>query len=502
MSGDAERTETTTTTPEADAGLFQQFARSAGFAPKEDQLPATREFVGEFGQMLQGWLADQDRGGTVPHRPHAVLSALLREVDDRLSAQVNEVIHHEQIKKVEASWRGLNYLVRTTKPDPMIQFKVLDASKEALLEDFASAPQEDLSTLFVKVYEKLYGTFGGQPIGLMVGDYEITPATEDVSLLTSISRVAAAAHAPFLAATSPAMFGWKSFTEMEGKSSLKPVFNTHINPRYAPWDAFRKSDDSRYVGLCMPHFLLRNPYKRQEGVFQFQEEVDGTDLSSFLWGNAAYALAARVTDAFYRHRWCVSIRGPQGGGLVEGLPNYTYTTARGDEAQTCPTEIAITERRSRELSELGFVPLEHCLGTNTAAFFSTTTCQEPKLWNTDEANASAALSSRLQYIMAVSRFAHYLKVMMRDYVGDYLTRDGCENHLNRWISDYVTKDPDASKDLKRQRPLSDAVIKVEDDPARPGCYRAIAWLRPHFQLEALTASLRLVGEIPQAVRGS
>jgi type VI secretion system protein ImpC len=290
---------------------------------------------------------------------------------------------------------------------------------------------------------------------------------------------------------------------MQHRAGLKDIFDPATDPSYAPWKSFRQSDDSRYVGLCLPHILLREPYKadpKREGLFVFREEVEGNDHSKFLWGNAAYALATRMTEAFFNHRWCVSIRGPRGGGLVEGLPTHTFTTDRGGIAQMCPTEIAITERTDRELSELGFIPLVHCQHTDKAAFFATPTCQEPKLWNTDEANANAALSARLQYIMATSRFAHYLKVMMRDYIGDYMTRDECQAFLSRWIADYVTKDPDADQRLKAERPLSDARIEVEDDPARPGSYRAIAFLRPHFQLESLQVDLRLVAELPAPAR--
>jgi len=437
-------------------------------------------------------------------RSRAVLSALLSEIDSILSKQVNDVIHSSDFQKMEATWRGLAYLVFESKPDDLTKIRVLDVSKDELLDDFEAAPQEDLSSLFTKVYSNAFGIFGGQPFGLLVGDYEFSYDTRDVSLLKSISRVAAAAHSPFISAVGPEMFGWKDFTSLQDKASLSSIFDPNTDPRYAPWKSFRQSEDSRYVGLCMPHMLLREPYKpdpRNDGVLVFREDVEGNDQSKFLWGNPAYALATRMTESFFDHRWCVSIRGVRGGGLVEDLPTHTFTTDRGDIAQMCPTEIAITDRRERELSEeLGFIPLVHCQNSDKAAFFATPTCQEPKVWNTDEANANSALSARLQYIMATSRFAHYLKVMMRDYVGDYMTRDQCDAYLNRWIADYVTKDPDADKNLKAERPLSDARIEVLDDPARPGCYSAIAYLRPHFQLEALTVSLRLVAELPAPMR--
>lgn len=505
MSNDPRGREHTETSEGSAESLFNRFVRTAELATVEEQMPEARDFVGDFGSFLVSWLdAESEKSGAATSlRAKAVLNAMLGKIDEMLSDQVNEVIHHEEFKKVESTWRGLKYLVQETPPDPQIKIRVLDVDKDALREDFESATLIDHSALFTKVYEEGYGIFGGQPIGLMVGDYEFTADTRDVSLLTSVSRVAAAAHAPFISGTGPEMFGWKSFGDMQGKAGLSGIFDAHTDPRYAPWTSFRQTEDSRFVGLCLPHVLLREPYraeKRYEGLFQFEEEVAGTDHATFLWGNAAYALASRMTNAFSNHGWCVSIRGPRGGGLVENLPTYTFTTDRGDNAQTCPTEIAITERRSRELAELGFIPLEHCQNTDKAAFFSTPTCQLPKVWNTAEATANATLSSRLQYIMATSRFAHYLKVMMRDYVGDYMTRANCEDFLNRWISDYVTKDPDASNALKAERPLSDARVTVSDDPARPGCYTAIAELRPHFQLEALNVSLRLVAELPNPAR--
>jgi type VI secretion system protein ImpC len=500
MSAETKPTKTTTTQAASAADLTAEFVNKAGLAPQVDQLPAARDFVGELGVRLQDWLDKQGTAGTVPKRARAVLTALMSELDAKLSDQVNEVMHAPEFQKMEASWRGLEYLVKKTEPDPMIRFRVLDVSKEELLDDFEAAPQEQLSSLFLKTYEAEFGMYGGQPFGLLVGDYEFSHDTRDVSLLTSISRVAAASHAPFIAASSPQMFGWNDFTQMQDKpGGLASIFDPTVDPSYAPWKAFRASEESRYVGLCMPHMLLREPHRPSQnegGLFVFQEDVLGNDRSKFLWGNAAYALATRMTEAFFDHRWCVSIRGPRGGGLVEGLPSYTFTTERGDVGQMCPTEVAIDDRRDNELAELGFIPLVHCKNTVHAAFFATPTCQEPKKWNTDEANANSLLSARLQYIMATSRFAHYLKSMMRDYVGAYMTRAECQDFLSRWIADYVTTAEGADYELKSKRPLSAAQITVEDDAARPGCYKATALLRPHFQLESLNISLRLVAELP------
>jgi len=508
MNRDEVRADATTQAPGPPAGLFPSLVASAELAQTQDKLPAAREFTGELATRLGAWLNKQGGVGTVPLRPQAVLNELLGEVDELLSDQVNEVIHHKDFQSLEATWRGLYYLVSKTPPDNLIKFQLLDVTKEELLDDFQSNTNEIYSTLFAKVHEEEYGMYGGQPFGLLVGDFEFSHDTRDVALLTSVSKVAAAAHAPFIAAVSPQMFKWKDFTQLQYKTGLSDIFDPDSDPSYAPWKSFRESEESRYVGLCMPHMLLREPYrppeKGREGLFKFEEQVtteqgdsEAVDHSKFLWGNAAYALATRMTEAFFNYRWCVSIRGPRGGGLVTGLPTYTFLTDEGDVAQTCPTEIAITQSREYELSELGFITLVHCKNTDKAAFFATPTCQEPKLWNTEEANANSALSARLQYIMATSRIAHYLKVMMLNYVGDYTSREDCENYLHRWIRQYVTTASKPSLADMRETPLSDAQVEVEDNPDRPGYYRAVAYLRPHYQLESLNVSLRLVAELPK-----
>ncbi len=323
-----------------------------------------------------------------------------------------------------------------------------------------------------------------------------------MALLEKISNVAAAAHAPFFTAASAQLFNWDDFTEMSGPRDLSKIFET---PEYVKWRSFRDSEDSRYVGLCLPHILMRLPYGRDTAPtesFNFEEDVDGTDHHKYLWGNAAYAFACRLTDSFARHNWCAAIRGVEGGGLVQGLPSHTFKTDEGDVALKCPTELAITDRREKELSDLGFIPLCHCKGTDYAAFFAAQSCQKAKLYNTDAANANARLSTQMQYIMAVSRIAHYLKAMMRDKIGSFASRENVEQFLNRWISTYVTTDDSASQEAKAQRPLREARIDVVEVAGKPGAYKAIAFLRPHFQLDELTVSLRLVAELPQSANKS
>jgi type VI secretion system protein ImpC len=365
-----------------------------------------------------------------------------------------------------------------------------------LLRDIEKAPEFDQSALFKKVYEEEYGVFGGAPFGALVGDYEFGKHPEDISLLEGISHVAAQAHAPFISAAAPDLLNLESFTSLDAPRDLAKIFDS---TEYAKWKSFRQGEDSRYVALCLPRTLSRVPYGKDTkpiDEFAYEEHVDGTDHSKYLWMNAAYSLATRMTNSFAQYGMCVAMRGVEGGGLVEGLPVHNFYTDEGDLALKCPTEVPITDRREKELADLGFVPLVHCKGTDYAAFFSVQSCQKQKVYDSDSANANARLSGQLPYIMAVSRFAHYLKAMMRDKIGSFMSRDEAESFLNRWITKYVTPDDSASPAVKAQRPLREARIDVAEVPGKPGVYRAVAFLRPHFQLDELTVSLRLVAELP------
>jgi type VI secretion system protein ImpC len=312
--------------------------------------------------------------------------------------------------------------------------------------------------------------------------------------------VAAAAHAPFLTASSPEMFNLDSFSQIDQPRDLGKIFDT---TEYARWKSFRSSEDSRYIALTMPRTLMRLPYG-QDTVpvdgFNYEEGVDGTDHEKYLWGNAAWALGSRLTNAFAQYGWCACIRGVESGGLVEGLPVHTFRTEDGDVAMKCPTEVAITDRREKELADLGFAPLVHCKGTDYAAFFSVQSAQKPKVYDQDSANANARISAQLPYILAVSRFAHYLKAMMRDKIGGYMSRDEASQFLNRWITKYVVSNDDAPFALKAQRPSKEARVDVMEIPGKPGCYRAVAFLRPHFQLDELSISMRLVADLPQPAK--
>lgn len=426
----------------------------------------------------------------------ATISARIADIDRLLTAQLNAIMHAPEFQKLEGSWRGLHYLVMQSETSVMLKLRVLNISKKELGKDLEKAAEFDQSALFKKVYEEEYGTFGGAPYGALVGDYEFGRNPQDIGLLEKISNVAAAAHAPFLAAADPGLMGLESFTDLPNPRDLAKKFET---PDYVKWKSFRESEDSRYVGLTLPRVLIRLPYGPDTvpiETFNFKEDVDGTDHSKYLWSNAAYAMATRLTDSFAKYGWCATIRGVEGGGKVEGLPTHTFKTDEGEIAMKCPTEIAITDRREKELSDLGFMPLVHCKGTDFAAFFGAQSCQKSKKYDTNAANANARLSTQLQYMFAMSRFAHYLKSIMRDKIGSFMTRKECEVYLNRWISNYVVSSEDAGMELKAKHPLKEARVEVAEIPGKPGCYRAVCFLKPHFQLDELTISLRLVAELP------
>jgi type VI secretion system protein ImpC len=461
--------------------------------------PATRErgknLVREFvNQVLEGAI-------TVSRDTEAMINARIAQIDHLLSIQLNEILHHPSFQKLEGTWRGLRYLMDQSETSVMLKIRVLNCSKRELLRDLQRAPEFDQSAIFKKIYEEEFGIFGGDPFGAIVGDYEFGKHPEDLELLEKMSNVAGGAFAPFLTAAAPELLNMDSFTNLDQPRDLAKIFDT---TEYAKWKSFRQSEDSRYVGLCVPHVLLRLPYGRDTKVvdgFNYEEGVDGTDHSKYLWGNAAWALGARLTNAFSLYGWCASIRGVEGGGLVEGLPAHTFKTDEGDVALKCPTEIAITDRREKELADLGLIPLVHCKGTDYAAFFSVQSAQKPKMYDTDSANANARLSAQLPYLLAVARFAHYLKTIMRDKIGSFMSRSDCERFLNRWMMQYVTEDDNAAPITKAQYPLREARVEVAEVPGKPGVYRAIAFLRPHFQLDELTVSLRLVAELPKSARG-
>lgn len=430
----------------------------------------------------------------------ATLDARVAQLDTLISEQLSVVMHAPEFQQLESSWRGLHYLCKQTSTSPMLKIKVFNTNKKELVRDFQTAIDFDQSALFKKVYEEEFGTFGGAPFAAIVGDFEIGRQPTDMYFIEQMSHVAAAAHAPFVSGASPELLGLETFTDLGKPRDLAKIFDT---VEYAKWKSFREAEDSRYVGLTLPHFLGRLPYNPKDGTtvegFNYVEDVNGTDHSKYLWVNAAYAFGARLTNAFELYGWCAAIRGVEGGGLVEDLPTHTFKTDDGEIALKCPTEIAITDRREKELSDLGFIPLVHCKNTDYAAFFAAQSVQKPKKYDSDSANANAVLSSQLQYIMATSRIAHYLKAMMRDKIGSFASAGNVQDFLNKWISQYVLLDDGASQEAKAQYPLREASVEVSEVAGRPGVYKAVAFLRPHFQLDELSVSLRLVAELPQSV---
>jgi type VI secretion system protein ImpC len=414
-----------------------------------------------------------------------------------ISEQLSEVMHAAEFQKLESSWTGLQYLCKQTSTGERLKIKVFNATKKELVKDFKTAIDFDQSALFKKVYEEEFGTFGGAPFATMIGDFEVGRGAEDLYFLEQMSHVAAAAHAPFISAAASDMFGLEGFTDLGKPRDLAKVFDT---VEYAKWKSFRESEDARYVGLTLPRFLGRQPFDPKDGVtcegFNFVERTDGTNHDKYLWVNAAYAFAARLTNAFENYGWCAAIRGVEGGGLVEDLPTHTFKTDDGEVALKCPTEISITDRREKELSDLGFIPLVHCKNTDYAAFFGAQSTQKTKKYDSEAASANAVLSAQLQYMFAVCRIAHYMKSMMRDKIGSFAAASDIETYLNGWLSQYVTTDQAASQETKAQYPLADASVQVSEVPGRPGVYRAVSFVRPHFQLDELSISLRLVAQLP------
>jgi len=475
--------------------LLEKIISQGKMARDPNQSGHARDLIAEFAAQVL------DQSMTVSRDTAAMINARIAQIDELISAQLNEVMHAAEFQKLEASWRGLHFLVMSTETSTRLKLRLLNASRDELQKDLEKAVEFDQSQLFKKIYEEEYGTFGGHPFSLLIGDLEFGRNAQDISLLEKISNVAAAAHTPFIGAVSPRMFDMETFTQLGTPRDLAKQFESS---ELIKWRAFRDSEDSRYVTLVMPHVLMRLPYgpntKPTEGV-NFVENVDGTDHSKYLWGNAAYALGQRITTAFALYGWCGAIRGVEGGGLVEGLPTHTFKTDAGDIALKCPTEIAITDRREKELNDLGFLALCHGKGSGNAVFFGGATAQKAKSYIEDNANANARISAMLPYVLAASRFAHYLKVIMRDKIGTFATRESVQSFLQTWIAQYVLLSDEAPQEIKAKYPLREGRVDVTAIPGRPGAYNATVFLKPHFQLEELSASIRLVAELPPPAAG-
>ena len=464
------------------------------FSPKTEQA---REAV----DLAVRTLAEQALASTFTMSDDAYKSieAIIGAIDKKLSEQINLILHHEDFQKLESAWRGLHHLVSNTETDEKLRIRMMDISKEELRRTLRryKGVGWDQSPLFKRLYEEEYGQLGGEPYGCLVADYYFDHTPPDVELLGSLAKISAAAHAPFIAGASPSVLQMNSWQELANPRDLSKIFQ---NLEYAPWNALRNSEDARYVGLAMPRFLSRLPYginTNPVDAFDFEEDTDGADHRKYVWSNAAYAMAVNINRSFKQYGWCTLIRGVESGGVVENLPCHTFPTDDGGIDMKCPTEIAISDRREAELSKNGFISLVHRKNTNYAAFIGAQSLQKPAEYYDADATANANLSARLPYLFACSRFAHYLKCIVRDKIGAFKEREDMQRWLNEWIMNYVDADPaNSSQDTKARRPLAAAEVVVEEQEGNPGFYSAKFFLRPHFQLEGLTVSLRLVARLP------
>ena len=469
------------------------------FRPKTDG-------VAEDIKVAVRTLAQQALEGTSLVSDDAVKSiqAIIAALDAKLTAQVNEIVHHEAFRSLEGTWRGLHHLVNNTETDETLKIRVLNISKKDVGKTIKKykGTAWDQSPLFKRLYEDEFGTPGGEPYGALIGDYYFDHSPPDVEILAGMAQIAAAAHAPFISAASPTVMNFDSWQQLSDPRDLTKIFQT---PDYAPWRSLRKSDDARYIGLTMPRFLARLPYGAKTSPvdeFAFEEDTTGSDHNKYTWANSAYAMGVNINRAFKSYGWCSRIRGVESGGMVEGLPCHTFPTDDGGVDMKCPAEIAITDRREAELAKNGFMPLSHWKNTDYGVFVGAQSLQQPDAYDDPDATANANLAARLPYLFATCRFAHFLKCMVRDKIGSFKERADMESWLNSWIQNYVDGSPStSSEEYKATHPLAAAEVVVEEVEGNPGYYRSKFFLRPHYQLEGLTVSLRLVSKLPSVKGG-
>lgn len=497
----------------SDARLVQtpqaETAAQPGVDLLEQAISATKQTEPKRAEELLRTLTEQALEGTVSYSKNLNLSIseAIKQIDAKISKQLAAVMHHPKFKQLEGSWRGLHYLVMNTETSTSLKLRVVNWSKRELFRDMSRATEFDQSQLFKKIYESEFGTPGGQPYGALIGDYEFTNHPEDIDTLRLVSNVAAAAFAPFISAASSRLLGLDSYRELSAPRDMEKIFDSL---EYTKWNAYRETEDSRFVTLVLPRVLARLPYgERTTKVDEFDYEEAPIDEAGvarrmphddYCWTNAAYAMGARLTDAFARNGWCTAIRGAENGGKVENLPCHIFTSDDGDIDLQCPTEIGITDRREAELSKLGFLAVSHYKGTDYAVFFGAQTNQKPKKYDRPDATANAAISARLPYMMASSRIAHYLKIIARDKIGSFKEASDVGAWLKRWIEQYTNSNPSPSEEAKAKYPLREARIQVEEIPGKPGSYHAVAHMRPWLQMEELTTSLRMVARIPTRQR--
>ena len=491
----------TQSSPQGAAG-----ATTEGVSFLDQVVSATKQTEPDRAQDLVKNLIEQALAGTVTFDKNLTrtIDKAIAAIDQKMSKQLNAIMHHEKFTKLEGSWRGLNHLVMNSETGTGLKIRVLNMTKRELNRDLTKAVEFDQSQLFKKIYDNEFGTPGGEPYGALIGDYEWTNHPDDIESLRLVSNVAAASFAPFISAAGAGMFGFDDWTELTKPRDLAKIFDT---AEYTKWRGFRDTEDARFVSLVMPRVLARVPYGAdtkpieefcyEEAPFDATGAAQALNHKDYCWMNAAYAMGVRMTNSFSESGFCVAIRGAEGGGKVENLPTHIFQSDDGDMDGKCPTEVGITDRREFELSNLGFLPLCHYKNTDYAVFFGGQTVQKPKKYDRPDATANAAISARLPYIMATGRFAHFLKVMARDKIGSFMEANECERWLNRWITNYVSDNPDAGPDTKAKYPLREAKVEVKEIPGKPGSYNAVAYLRPWLQMEELTTSMRMVARIPQ-----
>lgn len=479
---------------------------ATGLSFLDQVVSATKQTEPDHAQDLVRNLVEQALTGTVTFDKNLTrtIESAIAALDKKMSTQLNAIMHDPKFTKLEGSWRGLNYMVMNTETSQNLKIRVINATKRDLNRDLTKAVEFDQSQIFKKIYENEFGTPGGEPYGALIGDYEWVNHPDDIETLRLMSNVAAASFAPFISAAGAGMFGFDSWTELTKPRDLSKIFES---AEYAKWRGFRETEDARFVSLVMPRVLSRVPYgaaTKPVEDFDYEEApVSASGASealshdNYCWMNAAYAMGVRMTTAFAESNFCVTIRGAEGGGKVDNLPTHLFQSDDGDMDGKCPTEVGITDRREFELSSQGFLPLCHYKNTDYAVFFGAQTVQKPKKYDRADATANAAISARLPYIMASSRFAHYLKVMARDKIGSFMEVNECERWLNRWITNYVSDNPDAGAETKAKYPLREARVEVKEIPGKPGSYNAVAHLRPWLQMEELTTSMRMVARVPK-----
>lgn len=491
-----EKSQAASTTGQAveSVSLLDQLVEATRVKPGDEAYAVTRQGLEAFVTELLEPARQAEKVSA------GLIDDMIATLDAKLCRQVDAIIHHQQFQKLESSWRSLKFLVDRTDFRENNKLEILSVSKEKLLEDFEDAPEITRSGLYKAVYTAEFGQFGGQPFGSIIGNYEFNPGPQDMKLLQSVAAISVMSHTPFIAAAGPQFFGIDSFADLPNLKDLQAVFE---GPQFTKWNAFRESDDARFVGLTLPHFLLRTPYGEDTvpaKTFRYNENVGGGN-QDFLWGNAAFAFASRLSDSFAQYRWCANVIGPQGGGTVGDLPIYNYE-AMGETQTKIPTEVLISERREFELAEQGFIALTMRKNTDNAAFFSANSCQKPKFFGNDkegkEAELNYKLGTQLPYIFVVSRLAHYIKVIQRENIGTWKERGDLESELNTWIRQYVADMDNPAAGVRSRRPLRQAEITVSDVEGDPGWYRVGLKVRPHFKYMGASFTLSLVGKLDKS----